>query len=52
MPYGGLFAHIWKTLRRLSSTVRVYKNDAALTGALSGLAERMERLAEKLAAKD
>lgn len=38
------------TLRKTrdDALVKADKNDAALTGALSGLAERMERLTEKL----
>ena len=41
------------TLRKTrdDALVKADKNDAALTGALSGLAERMESLAERLAAK-
>ena len=41
------------TLRKTrdDALVKADKNDAALTGALSGLAERMETLAERLAAK-
>lgn len=42
------------TLRKTrdDALVKADKNDAALIGALSGLAERMEGLAGKLAAKD
>jgi cell division protein ZapA len=41
------------TLRKTrdDALVKADKNDAALTGALSGLAQRMEDLAEKLAKK-
>ena len=41
------------TLRKTrdDALVKADKNDAALTGALSGFAERMEMLAERLAAK-
>ena len=42
------------TLRKTrdDALVKADKNDAALTGALSGLAERMERLAQKLSAEN
>lgn len=42
-----------ETLRKTrdDALVKADKNDAALTGALSGLAERMEALAERLAQK-
>jgi len=41
------------TLRKTrdDALVKADKNDAALTGALAGLAQRMEMLAEKLAAQ-
>jgi cell division protein ZapA len=41
------------TLRKTrdDALVKADKNDAALTGALSGLAERMEALAEKISGK-
>jgi cell division protein ZapA len=41
------------TLRKTrdDALTKADKNDAALTGALSGLAERMEALAEKISAK-
>ena len=42
-----------QTLRKTrdEALTKADKNDAALTGALSGLAQRMEALAEKLAPK-
>ena len=41
------------TLRKTrdDALTKADKNDAALTGALSGLAQRMETLAERLAVK-